>query len=31
MNGVQVRFWGTRGSIPAALTARALREKLVAL
>ena len=26
---MQVRFWGTRGSIPAALTARALREKLV--
>src|SRR5205814_2588768 len=27
---MQVRFWGTRGSIPAALTARALREKVVA-
>ena len=26
---ITVRFWGTRGSIPAALTARALREKLV--
>ena len=26
---MQVRFWGTRGSIPAALTASALREKLV--
>lgn len=26
---MQVRFWGTRGSIPAALTARSLREKLV--
>jgi phosphoribosyl 1,2-cyclic phosphodiesterase len=27
---ITVRFWGTRGSIPAALTAKALREKLVA-
>jgi len=27
---MQVRFWGTRGSIPAALTAHALREKIVA-
>src|SRR3954463_1878909 len=27
---MKVRFWGTRGSIPAALTARALREKLLA-
>lgn len=27
---MQVRFWGTRGSIPAALTARSVREKVVA-
>ena len=27
---MQVRFWGTRGSIPAAMTARTVREKLVA-
>src|SRR5687768_1989080 len=27
---MQVRFWGTRGSIPAALTARSVREKLIA-
>jgi phosphoribosyl 1,2-cyclic phosphodiesterase len=26
---MQVRFWGTRGSIPAALTARSLQDKLV--
>ena len=26
---MKVRFWGTRGSIPAALTAKGLREKLV--
>ena len=26
---ITVRFWGTRGSLPAALTASALREKLV--
>jgi phosphoribosyl 1,2-cyclic phosphodiesterase len=26
---INVRFWGTRGSIPAALTAKALRAKLV--
>ena len=26
---MQVRFWGTRGSIPAAMTARTVREKLV--
>lgn len=29
MDTMQVRFWGTRGSIPAALTARMLRDKLV--
>jgi phosphoribosyl 1,2-cyclic phosphodiesterase len=27
---MRVRFWGTRGSIPAALTAHAVREKLIA-
>lgn len=27
---MQVRFWGTRGSIPAALTAQSVREKLIA-
>ena len=27
---MMVRFWGTRGSLPAALTARGVREKLVA-
>ena len=27
---MQVRFWGTRGSIPAALTAHSVREKLIA-
>jgi phosphoribosyl 1,2-cyclic phosphodiesterase len=27
---VKVRFWGTRGSLPAALTAKGVREKLVA-
>jgi phosphoribosyl 1,2-cyclic phosphodiesterase len=27
---MKVRFWGTRGSLPAALTARGVREKLVA-
>lgn len=27
---MRVRFWGTRGSIPAALTAQAVREKLIA-
>jgi phosphoribosyl 1,2-cyclic phosphodiesterase len=27
---MQVRFWGTRGSLPAALTARSVREKLIA-
>jgi phosphoribosyl 1,2-cyclic phosphodiesterase len=27
---MQVRFWGTRGSLPTALTARAVREKLIA-
>ena len=26
---MRVRFWGTRGSIPAAMTARGVREKLV--
>ncbi len=26
---MKVRFWGTRGSLPAALTAKAVREKLV--
>ena len=29
MDTMQVRFWGTRGSIPAALTAQMLRDKLV--
>ena len=27
---ITVRFWGTRGSLPAALTAKSVREKLVA-
>jgi phosphoribosyl 1,2-cyclic phosphodiesterase len=27
---MQVRFWGTRGSIPAAMTTRGVREKLIA-
>ena len=27
---MRVRFWGTRGSIPAALTAQSVREKLIA-
>ena len=27
---MQVRFWGTRGSIPAAMTAKTVREKIVA-
>src|SRR5688500_264375 len=27
---MRVRFWGTRGSIPAALTGNSVREKLVA-
>jgi phosphoribosyl 1,2-cyclic phosphodiesterase len=28
MTGITVRFWGTRGSVPAALTAHEVREKL---
>ncbi len=29
MSGISVRFWGTRGSVPAALTANDVREKVV--
>ena len=28
MNGIKVRFWGTRGSVPTALTANEMLEKL---